>query len=272
MRTISTRRCVSVIATAGTAAALALFGSGAAHASSANYVALGDSYSSGVGAGNYTSSSGSCDRSTNSYPYLWDGANKPSSFTDNSCSGAKTSDVINSQLGGLSATTTLVSMTIGGNDAGFSTVMEDCVLESDSGCVSAVDNAESYAKNTLPGLLDTTYGDIRAKAPNAHVVIMGYPEFYDLSQSGGCIGLSTTKRTAIDGGADAMDNVLKTEVAKYSGFTYVDIRPYFSGHEICDSNSWLHSLNWLDISESYHPTAAGQSGAYYPAFVKGVSE
>ncbi|HTJ72141.1 MAG TPA: SGNH/GDSL hydrolase family protein [Actinospica sp.] len=272
MRTVSTRRCISVIATAGTAAALALFGAGAAHASSANYVALGDSYSSGVGAGSYTSSSGSCDRSTNAYPYLWDGANAPSSFTDNACSGAKTSDVISSQLTGLSSSTTLVSMTIGGNDAGFTTVMEDCILDSDSGCVSAVDGAESYAENTLPGLLDTTYSDIRAKAANAHVVVMGYPEFYDLTQSSGCIGLSTTKRSAIDGGADILDNVIKAEAAKYSNFTYVDIRPYFSGHEICDSSSWLHSLNWLDVSESYHPTASGQADAYYPAFQAGVAQ
>ena len=39
-----------------------------------------------------------------------------------------------------------------------------------------------------------------------------------------------------------------------------------AGHEICDSGSWLHSVNFLDVSESYHPTAAGQSGAYLPVF------
>ncbi len=30
--------------------------------------------------------------------------------------------------------------------------------------------------------------------------------------------------------------------------------------------SWLHSVNILDVTESYHPTAAGQSGAYEPVF------
>ena len=44
------------------------------------------------------------------------------------------------------------------------------------------------------------------------------------------------------------------------------MRPAFSGHEICDSSSWLHSVNILDVSESYHPTASGQSGAYEPVF------
>jgi hypothetical protein len=47
---------------------------------------------------------------------------------------------------------------------------------------------------------------------------------------------------------------------------FADVRGAFSGHEICDSGSWLHSVNILDVSESYHPTAAGQSGAYDPVF------
>ena len=265
------RRSITVVATTGTAAAIALAAGGAAHASSDSYVALGDSYSSGVGAGNYTSASGSCDISTNAYPYLWDAADSPSSFTDNSCSGATTSDVESNQLSGLSSSTTLVSITIGGNDVGFSSVMETCILQGTSACESAVANAESQAQNDLPAKLDTVYSDIQADAPNAHVVVIGYPEFYDLNQSSGCVGLSTASRTAIDGGADTLDNVIANEVAKYSNFSYVDIRPYFSGHEICDSDSWLHSFNILDTTESYHPTAAGQSGAYYPAFQAGVA-
>jgi hypothetical protein len=99
--------------------------------------------------------------------------------------------------------------------------------------------------------------------------VTGYPDFYDLSQSSSCVGLSGTSRTAIDGGADVLDGVIQTAAAKY-GDTFVDVRSAFSGHEICDSNSWLHSLNFLDISESYHPTAAGQSGAYYPSFSAGA--
>ncbi len=49
---------------------------------------------------------------------------------------------------------------------------------------------------------------------------------------------------------------------------FADVRGDFTGHEICDSSSWLHSVNFLDISESYHPTASGQSGAYEPVFSK----
>src|ERR1700723_4757992 len=81
-----------------------------------NYVALGDSYSSGLGAGDYISSSGSCDRSTNAYPEQWAAANSPTAFTSVACAGATTTDVINSQVSALSTSTTLASLTIGGHD------------------------------------------------------------------------------------------------------------------------------------------------------------
>jgi len=265
MMPTTARRCLSVVATLGAATAVAFVGGGAAQAAGANYVALGDSYSSGVGAGNYTSSSGSCDRSTNAYSQLWANANAPSSYTSVACSGATTSDVLSGQVSALSSATTLVSITIGGNDVGFSSVMETCVLDSTSSCVSAVNTAESEAKTQLPAKLDAVYAAIKADAPNARVVVLDYPELYDLSQSSSCIGLSTTDRQDLNAAADTLDGVIQTEAAKY-GDTFADVRSAFSGHEICDSNSWLHSVNILDIDESYHPTASGQSGAFYPVF------
>ncbi len=180
----------------GLAAAISGTGIPAHAASPVNYVALGDSYSSGVGAG---SESGSCGQSPNAYPALWATANAPAAFTFAACSGATTSDVISSQLSSLSASTTLVSITIGGNDAGFSSIMETCVLESTSSCESAVSAAEQYANNTLPGQLNTMLADIRSDAPSAQIIVLDYPDFYDLSVSI-CIGLSrgrTTRRSTM---------------------------------------------------------------------------
>ncbi|WSL80875.1 SGNH/GDSL hydrolase family protein [Kitasatospora sp. NBC_01266] len=234
-----------------------------ANAAAVNYVALGDSYSAGVGAGNYDSSSGDCSRSYSSYPELWAGANSPSSFSFVACSGATTTDVLNSQLSALNSGTTLVSLTIGGNDAGFSNTMETCVLDGTSSCLSAVSTAESYATNTLPGQLSQLYAAISAAAPNARVVVMGYPELYEVP--GDCwFGISDTSRTAIDGAADTLDNVI-SKAAANAGFTYADVRSAFGGHEICSDDEWLHSTT-LPIDESYHPTADGQSLGYLPVF------
>jgi lysophospholipase L1-like esterase len=232
-----------------------------AHAASAvNYVALGDSYASGVGAG---SESGSCDQSPNAYPALWAAANTPASFTFAACSGATTSDVISSQLSSLNSSTTLVSITIGGNDVGFSSIMETCVLESTSSCESAVSAAEQYANNTLPGLLNTTLADIRSAAPDAKIIVVDYPDFYDLSVSI-CIGLSRADHQALDNGINDLDGVLQT-AATQNGDTFADVRAQFSGHELCDGAGWLNSVT-LPIDDSYHPTATGQKDGYLPVF------
>jgi lysophospholipase L1-like esterase len=230
-----------------------------------NYVALGDSYSSGVGAGDYISSSGSCERSTEAYPEQWAAANSPASFVSVACSGATTADVLGSQVSALSTSTTLVSITIGGNDAGFSSVMETCVLSPTSSCLSAVASAEAFVASQLPARLDTTLQTIRADAPSAEVVVLGYPDLYDLSKSGSCIGLSTADRTALNQGADALDGALAA-AAQANGDTFADVRGQFAGHEICDSGSWLHSVDIFSVSSSYHPTAAGQDLGYLPVF------
>jgi len=243
----------------GLAAAIAGAGSPARAAPAVHYVALGDSYSSGVGAGG---ASGSCGQSPNGYPALWAKANSPASFTFAACAGATTSDVINSQLSSLSSSTTLVSITIGGNDAGFASIMETCALKSTSSCESAVSSAEKYAATTLPGELSTTLTGIRSHAPNAKIVVLDYPDFYDLS-AWLCIGLlSSADHQALDTGINDLDNVLRTAAAD-NGDTFVDVRSRFSPHELCGGSSWLNAIT-LPISSSYHPTAAGQEDGYLP--------
>jgi hypothetical protein len=81
----------------------------------------------------------------------------------------------------------------------------------------------------------------------------------------GGVGLSSADHTAIDAGINDLDGVIQTAAASNNA-TFADVRAQFSGHELCDSSGWLHSLNILDISESYHPTAAGQSSGYLPVF------
>ncbi|NED88186.1 lipase, partial [Streptomyces sp. SID11233] len=72
-------------------------------------------------------------------------------------------------------------------------------------CVAKVNTARAYVQNTLPAALDNVYDQIRAKAPAAKVVVLGYPRFYQLN--GSCIaGLAEAERSAINGAADLLDN------------------------------------------------------------------
>ncbi|NGN67919.1 SGNH/GDSL hydrolase family protein [Streptomyces sp. A7024] len=236
-------------------------GAGTAHAAEPPYVALGDSYSSGVGAGSYDSASGDCRRSTRAYPKLWADAHGPSAFAFAACSGARTTDVTATQLGALNADTGLVSISIGGNDAGFADTMTTCVLQSEANCLARVAEANAYINGTLPGRLDAVYDAIRGKAPAARVVVLGYPRLYTLG--GSCVaGLSENERAAINEASENLNSVTEKRALDH-GFTFGDVRDTFAGHEICSGDSWIHSVTW-PVGDSYHPTAEGQSLGYYP--------
>jgi lysophospholipase L1-like esterase len=263
------RRLLSIILPAGVLAAaiLAVATPASAAGTYTHYVALGDSYSSGVGTGTYDSASGSCKRSPKAYPALWAAAHPGVSFSFVACSGATTASVTSGQLSAVTASTDLVSIGVGGNDVGFVSVLSTCVLASDSSCLSSIATAENKAQTTLPGALGTLFASIHSRAPGAHVVVLGYPRFYQLN--GSCVlGMSETKRSAINNGADILDGVI-AKAAADAGFAFGDVRGPFTNHGICSSSWWLNSLTW-PVDDSYHPNATGQSQGYLPTFTSAL--
>ncbi|WP_017589011.1 SGNH/GDSL hydrolase family protein [Nocardiopsis ganjiahuensis] len=227
--------------------------------SSVDYVALGDSYSSGVGAGSYDLSA-SCKRSSRAYPALWAAQNSVASFSFEACGGATSASVRSLQLGTLSSATDLVSVTSGGNDAGFVDVVVSCRTGSDEACFSALDNSDRYIAQSLSGQLDGLYSDIRAKAPGARVVVLGYPRLYETSS---CFGAITVeRRERINATADTLNAQLRNR-AQAHGFVYADVSPAFEGHRICASTSWIHGPTW-PVESSYHPNGTGHGSGYLP--------
>jgi lysophospholipase L1-like esterase len=228
----------------------------AAAASASQYVALGDSYSSGVGTRVFYSESGSCKRSPEAYgPKI--AAAKGYTLSFQACSGAKTTEVNEKQLGTLSGSTALVTITIGGNDAGFSNVIINCALYYFT-CGSAIGEANEFIAKKLPGLLDTTYGDIRAKATTAHVVVLGYPHLFT-SEGKTCNVnfLTSSNEKKLNETGDKLDAAIKAR-AEAHGFTFVDPRNAFLPHEVCASEEWLNGQS-NPLEESYHPNTKGQA-------------
>ncbi|WBC17008.1 SGNH/GDSL hydrolase family protein [Micromonospora sp. WMMA1998] len=237
---------------------------GAARAATVNYVALGDSYSSGVGAGPYDFST--CLRSQKSYAPLWAAAHAVTSFRFPACGGAVTADVRNNQVGQLSASTTLVTITIGGNDAGFADVMTSCRFGSTSSCESAVAGAKAFATATLPGRLDATYAAIRERAPNARLVVLGYPRLFETGYCG-LLAMSSYKRTILNQAADVLNGVT-ADRAGAAGATFVDARPYFTGHGVCAAEPWIRDVS--GVIEAYHPNASGYRYGYLAALTAAI--
>jgi lysophospholipase L1-like esterase len=226
------------------------------------YVALGDSYAVGVGTYTYDNPNDPCRRGPLAYSRLWAAAHPSTTYVEESCSGAEVADVVNQAAAGLTPDTSLVTVQVGGNDVGFVSVLETCILNlPDSTCLNAVNTAISTGRSVLPGSLSSLYAGIRAKAPAAQVVVMGYPRMYKIG--GNCLfGLSDTKRSALNNAADVLDGLIQTAAAT-AGFRFVDARTVFAGHEICSGNpEWLTSLQWDKLNESYHPTANGHRGYF----------
>ena len=74
-----------------------------------------------------------------------------------------------------------MTLSVGGNDAGFTGVLTECAKP---GVAQQLRRApsrrrNSYITHTLPGTLATLYASIRNKAPNAKVVIVGYPRLFN---------------------------------------------------------------------------------------------
>jgi len=234
-----------------------LVGAGTAAAAGPGYVALGDSYSSGVGTRAYINDGTSCQRSVYAYPQLVATA-LHASLSFQACSGAATKDVLGNQLGTLSASTAYVTITVGGNDAGFSSVIERCAEPWPITCTAQIAAAQNLIRTTLPGRLDTVYNAIRSRAPHARVIVVGYPRLFDGRTCNLLARISAAEETALNATADLLATTTQTRAAAH-GFAFVDARTAFAGHEICAGVEWLNGLSY-PVSESYHPNRAGQIG------------
>jgi lysophospholipase L1-like esterase len=251
-----TRRLIGVVTVV-----CALSGGVTAAAFADNYVALGDSYSSGTGTRDYSLSSG-CQRGPYAYPALIKADRPGTNLTFVACSGAKTGDVLANQVQSLSTTTNIVTITIGGNDAGFSTVITKCAEPWPVNCDGDITNAQNYINNSLPGALNAVYSQIKSRAPSARVVVLGYPRLFMNVDCNLGTFFSSAEMTRLNTTADIMKNVISARAAAY-GFTFKDPIPAFVGHAVCSSTEWLNGLS-NPVGDSYHPNRTGHKSGYEP--------
>jgi lysophospholipase L1-like esterase len=221
------------------------------------YVALGDSYASGVGTAS-SNLDARCDRSTYAYPALLAKQRADTTLRFVACSGATTDDVLATQVGALDESTTIVTISIGGNDLGFGDLISECVQ---GDCNALLRTTRDTTESTLTPRLDRVYDEIRSRAPNATVVVLGYPRLFSRSACFGTTGLTATERTNANLLSDEIDRVT-AERAAAAGFTFASAVLPFNGHAICAGAAWVNGLNILRTGESFHPTRSGHRDGY----------
>lgn len=226
-----------------------------------SYVAMGDSYSAGNGA-HSTNLSPLCGRNTYAYPSLVAQRRPHTSLTFVACQGATTAD-IPGQARFLGPETDYVSLTIGGNDIGFGGLILGCTGDFSPGCDLAVAHSEHAIRAELPGKLDRAYATIRAAAPHATVVVLGYARLFgDDVSCAAADGVTASEAARLNRIADDLDRVVADRAAA-AGFAYVSSIRRFTGHDMCAADPWVNG-KLANVADAYHPTRHGYARGLAP--------
>ena len=244
-----------------------------------NYVALGDSYASGAGLSGVKDKE--CDRTTGSYPSLisksFAVAGLKRAFKDVTCSGATTRAIWNHQgskppqINALTPNTKLVTLTLGGNDVGFSSVLGTCAV------VASSDRNGSPCKqyftaggkdvlgeriNTMEGRVRDVLADVRRRSPHAKVIVVGYPALFP-DNGVGCSEVPFAKGDFAflrDTTKKANRALRRQAAAGGVGMSFADTYTPTIGHDMCRPREtrWVESLTPAANTAAAHPNSTGQ--------------
>jgi lysophospholipase L1-like esterase len=254
-----------------------------------SYVALGDSYTAGLGVPRQTGAVAGCGQSTSSYPYLV-ARSLRLDLTDLSCSSATIADMAAAQptgagtnpaqLSALSSGTALVTVSIGGNDIGIIGIVTKCAeldllpaLIPGRGSSTLTPCEHYYTSGgsdrirqriqDVSGDLADTLAQIKDRSPRARVYVVGYPDLLPAGGGGcgGTLGITNGDIAFLDQEELRLNGVLR-EVAHAADDGYVDTYTPSEGHDACSApgSRWLEPLLPSAAAAPLHPNAAGERG------------
>jgi lysophospholipase L1-like esterase len=291
--TVRRRRSAFAAGLATVAMALGFSAIPAEAAAKIDYVALGDSYTAGTGAGAPERPADvDCWQSHPGYVDLVGKSKGINLVANAACHGAVLSrlsptydpviytptvhEQIRFQVSGkaLSAKTDLVSITAGANDLGFARVLGVCAFSDESTCEAAVAQATSpEALAFLTASLAGTYLAIEVTAPRAKTVVLGYPLLFD--PASGIAPIPPENQALMNGATSVVNATIEKAVQaaqEWPGtdLLYVDVTDEFAGHAVNSAAPWLQ-LSPSDFGADYnfHPNQAGHQ-AYASAVLAAV--
>ena len=285
-----------------------LLSDGAENTNQLEYLALGDSYISGEGAFDYQAgtdtSDNHCHVSQLAYPYLLGHDLNFDSYHSVACSGAvidditdtgdnysgqarnklpinkrEVSGIINNFQPGyidqLDFVSTyqpkIITISIGGNDIGFSSKLRSCLGAST--CYKTYEDRLEFVRevNSKFDTFANTYSKIKnADAPDAQIYVIGYPQI--AKADGDCadnVHMNNDELIFAQQAINYLDTVVQAAAAK-AGVDYVDTQDALDGHRLCEAGPGSVAMNGITAgrdapaflggpfgNESYHPNAFG---------------
>lgn len=165
-----------------------------------------------------------------------------------------------------------ITLSIGGNNIGFSDILTSCVEPSiiASSCYPTYEDRLELAR-TINGTFDRLVDTYRTVArPGKRVYVVGYPQL--AAVGGNCAVNVHLDDSEIRMASDLIDylNLVINRAADKAGVRYVDVSDALNGHRLCETDSQYVAVNGLTAgtdsgigpikfigSESYHPNAIG---------------
>lgn len=240
------------------------------------YVAIGDSYTAGPLILNQSLEPLGCLRSDKNYPRVVRPKIKAAKFVDVSCSGATTTHFFNQQgvtpgpnapqFNSVDAFTKVLTIGIGGNDIGFSSIVKNCATldPTSSGCkgdyvTGGRDLLAEKIAATAPKI-DQVLVEAKRRAPQAKIFLVGYPTI--LPETGnGCwptVPIVASDIVYLRGVAKNLNAMLKDR-AVANDVRYVDTATSSIGHDICSSSKWVEAIIPTHDAAPVHPNASGMA-------------
>ncbi|NKE61490.1 SGNH/GDSL hydrolase family protein [Lentzea sp. PSKA42] len=241
-----------------------------------NYVSLGDSFVSGPFIPLQRLDPLSCFKSTQNYPSVLARKLGIANFTDISCGGAQTKDMAGvqsgipgqsvPQLSALKADTDLVTVSIGGNDIGFSEIITTCssrgLVDPHGAPCKALygDELAQRINATGPKVAEVLKG-IKQRSPKAKIVVVGYLRILPPSQ--GCwplVPIASGDVPYLDNMQKLLNGMLGAQ-AQAAGAAFVNPYDISLGRDVCAApwDKWVEGLIPTRLAFPVHPNASGMA-------------
>jgi lysophospholipase L1-like esterase len=254
-----------------------------------DYVALGDSYTAGTGAGPFDFGY-PCDKTPGGYVDVVGKTGRVNLVANGACHGAlldqdslvphstaipsveQQIQVLKEQA--LTGGTEMVSITAGANDVGVTGVLLTCLTQLPTACLGAIQESAGY----FPAMQDdmvVRLQEIREAAPNAKIVVLGYPRLFDPATPYG--QTDPALLYSINAAVDGLNTAINVAVAASgTGAAFVDVSDRFAGHEVNSADSWIFfspptvtSTGLVFDPRNFHPNKEGHR-AYASALLEAV--